>query len=112
MGYTHHIGFRAGTSFSFPFYDIDLEVQQPIKVHPFIFCDYALIHFSSLDEVHARLDDLYEKIKFAGGHWVMIFSNELLGERHELNWIKLYQSLIKRYHGLPNRNETKTKKIS
>jgi len=34
MGYTHEMGFRAGTCTPFYFYDINLEVQQPIKVHP------------------------------------------------------------------------------
>jgi len=34
MGYTHDLGFRAGTCTPFHFYDLYLEMQQPIVVYP------------------------------------------------------------------------------
>jgi len=98
LGYTHHLGFRAGTSVPFPFYDINLEVQQPIKIHPFAICDYALRKCKKPDEIYAKLDAMYEKTKRVKGGLVMVFSNELLGEKHKMNWLELYQSLIKRYY--------------
>lgn len=98
MGYTHHIGFRAGTSVPFPFYDINLEVQQPIKIHPFAVCDYALRKFKKADEIYAKLDDIFQQTKLVKGNFVMLFSNELIGEKHKVNWLNLYQSLIKRYY--------------
>jgi len=98
LGYTHHLGFRAGTSVPFPFYDINLEVQQPIKIHPFAICDYALRKCKKPDEIYAKLDAMYEKTKRVKGDLVMVFSNELLGEKHKMNWLELYQSLIKRYY--------------
>ena len=98
MGYTHHIGFRAGTCTPFQFYDINLEVQQPIKVHPFAFSDYALRPCKNEGEVFAKLDDMYRQVKQLKGDFVMVFSNELLGGKHKIDWIKLYQSLLKRYY--------------
>jgi hypothetical protein len=98
LGYTHHVGFRAGTSVPFPFYDINLEVQQPIKIHPFAICDYALRKYKKPDEIYAKLDAMFEKTKRVKGDLVMVFSNELLGEKHKMNWLELYQSLIKRYY--------------
>jgi hypothetical protein len=35
MGYANAVGFRAGTSVSFPFYNIDLEQETKLLVHPF-----------------------------------------------------------------------------
>jgi len=98
LGYTHHVGFRASTSFPFPFYDINLEVQQPIKIHPFAFCDYAFQKLKTKEEVFAKLDEIYQNVKRTKGHLVMVFSNELLGGKHKINWLQLYQSLIKRYY--------------
>ncbi|MEO0571776.1 MAG: polysaccharide deacetylase family protein [Bacteroidota bacterium] len=98
LGYTHHFGFRASTSIPFPFYDINLEVQQPIKIHPFAICDYALRKFKTKEEVFSKLDGMFQSTKLAKGDLVMVFSNELLGGKHKINWLQLYQSLLKRYY--------------
>jgi len=98
LGYTHHLGFRAGTSVPFSFYDINLEVQQPIKIHPFAICDYALRKFETKEEIYSIVDGMYQNIKLAKGDMVMVFSNELLGGKHKINWLQLYQSLLKRYY--------------
>ncbi|MEM8927844.1 MAG: polysaccharide deacetylase family protein [Bacteroidota bacterium] len=98
LGYTHHLGFRASTSVPFPFYDINLEVQQPIKIHPFAICDYALRKFKTKDEVYSKLDGMYQSSKLVKGSLMMVFSNELLGGKHKINWLQLYQSLLQRYY--------------
>ena len=98
MGYTHYIGFRASTCTSFPFYDLSLEVQQPIKVHPFVVCDYSLRKFKTIQDVNTRLDNIYRVTKQVKGNFIMVFNNELLGEKHKIDWLKLYQNLLKRYY--------------
>lgn len=98
MGYTHEIGFRAGTSFPFQLYDINLELQQPIKVHPFAFHDYALINLNSEDQIFSELDVLYKAVKQANGRLITIFSNELLGGNKKVNWLNFYEKVIQKYH--------------
>lgn len=98
MGYTHYLGFRASTAEPFSFYDINLEVQQPIKVHPFAICDYALQKCKSKEEVISKLDGLYQNVKAVKGELVMVFSNDLIGGKHKINWLELYQLLFKRYY--------------
>lgn len=98
MGYTHEIGFRASTSIPFYFYDINLEVQQPIKVHPFAVHDYALTPIEDKTEIMNRLDLLYQHTKNNRGDFIVIFSNELLGEKHKVNWLDLYNTIINNYH--------------
>ena len=98
LGYTHHLGFRASTSIPFPFYDINLEIQQPIKIHPFAICDYSLRKFKSIGEVHSKLDAMYQNTKKVKGNLAMVFSNELLGGKHKMGWLQLYESLLKRYY--------------
>lgn len=98
MGYTHHVGFRAGTCTPFYFYDINFEVQQPIKVHPFMLSDYALWGLKKQEQVFEKLDALYREVKSVNGEFTTIFSNELLGGQHKIDWLKLYRALLKRYY--------------
>jgi hypothetical protein len=98
MGYTHEIGFRAGTCTPFHFYDINMEVRQPLKVHPFAMHDYALVNYRKKDEVFEKMDRVYRSVKQVNGNFVMVFSNELLGGKQHLDWMDLYQSFIKRYY--------------
>ncbi|MEE9363207.1 MAG: polysaccharide deacetylase family protein [Cellulophaga sp.] len=98
MGYTHEIGFRASTCTPFQFYDINLELQQPIRIHPFAVQDYALQKFKNRVEVIDKIDSIYNSIKSVNGDFVTVFSNELLGESQKANWISVYNSVVKKYH--------------
>ncbi len=98
MGYTHEIGFRAGTCRPFFFYDINLEVQQPIRIHPFAIHDYALVNLNSLEDMIKAVSDVSNAIKQVNGEFVTIFSNELLGSDHRVNWLELYAEIIKAQH--------------
>ncbi|MCM4170417.1 hypothetical protein DHD32_02905 [Arenibacter sp. TNZ] len=98
MGYTHEIGFRAGTSLPFYFYDIPLEVQQPIKIHPFAVHDYGLLKYRNRTEAFTAVNRLYLATKMVNGNFITVFSNELIGAESKLNWKKLYSSILKQVH--------------
>ncbi|WP_420320213.1 polysaccharide deacetylase family protein [Flagellimonas sp.] len=98
MGYTHEIGFRAGTCTPFYFYDINMEVRQPLKVHPFAIHDYALVNFERKAEVFEIMDQVYRQVKQVNGDLIAVFSNELLGSEHKMDWFDLYLSFLKRYY--------------
>lgn len=98
MGYTHEIGFRAGTCTPFYFYDIPLEVQQPLKVHPFAVHDYAFQYMKSEEEILETIDGVFRQVKEVNGEFLTVFSNELLGGSQKLDWMQLYARVIKRYH--------------
>ena len=67
MGYTHEIGFRAGTCTPFYFYDINMELRQPLRVHPFVVFDYALLKCRDKEEVFEKLDGAYQLVKRVKG---------------------------------------------
>jgi hypothetical protein len=98
MGYTHEIGFRASTCTPFFFYDITLETQQPIKIYPFAFHDYALTRYSSEKAMISELDSLFRKVKSVNGRMIAVFSNELLGGDQTIDWLALYEKVLKRFH--------------
>ncbi|MEH6678945.1 MAG: polysaccharide deacetylase family protein [Sediminicola sp.] len=94
MGYTHEIGFRAGTCTPFQFYDIPLEVAQPIKIHPFAVHDYALIKYGNEQEILPKIQLLINRTKEVNGKFISIFSNENLGEPNGTDWMGLYEKML------------------
>jgi len=95
MGYTSEIGFRAGTCTPFYFYDIPLEIQQPIKIHPFAVHDYALTKEKSVNDILSKVAVIKSRVKEVNGNFNAIFSNELLGGDSKINWLKIYTEIIK-----------------
>lgn len=98
LGYSHQIGFRASTCTPFHFYDLALESVQPVKIVPFAFHDYALLSFSSRNEIFKALDVLYANLQAVKGNLCIIFSNELLGGHQTEGWLNLYEEILKKYH--------------
>ncbi|MDO1499785.1 polysaccharide deacetylase family protein [Winogradskyella maritima] len=84
MGYVNELGFRAGTCTPFQFYDLDYEVQTPLRVHPYHMMDYALLkHNSQLDRTE-HLERFIEKIKAVNGTFTPVFHNYSFG--NHIRW--------------------------
>lgn len=98
MGYTYELGFRAGTCTPFQFYDIPLEVKQPIKIHPFAVHDYALSKLKKESLILEQVDLLAKQVKAVNGTLITMFSNELLGNTDGLDWMSIYTKIIEQQH--------------
>ena len=75
MGYVNHLGFRAGTCTPFLFYDLDFEVQTPLKIVPFQALDFAFLKFKSLLDKEEMLKKLINSVKKVNGTFVPVFHN-------------------------------------
>lgn len=75
MGYINHIGFRAGSCTPFLFYDLDYEVQTPLKIHSYHLMDYALLKIQSLLDKKKALNEIINEIKEVNGEFVPVFHN-------------------------------------
>ena len=75
MGYINHIGFRAGACTPFLFYDLDYEVQTPLKICPFHLMDFALLKHASLLDKKKALNTIIDEIKSVNGTFVPVFHN-------------------------------------
>ncbi|MEJ2113958.1 MAG: polysaccharide deacetylase family protein [Flavobacteriaceae bacterium] len=75
MGYVNHIGFRAGTCTPFLFYDLDYEVQTPLRVNSFHIMDYVLISTQSLLDKKKVMNEIIQVIKQVNGEFVPVFHN-------------------------------------
>ncbi|GAA4805813.1 polysaccharide deacetylase family protein [Litoribaculum gwangyangense] len=75
MGYVDHVGFRAGTCTPFLFYDLDYEVQTPLKITSYHIMDNALLKNQSLLDKKKFLNNIIEEVKKVNGEFVPVFHN-------------------------------------
>lgn len=94
MGYVSEVGFRAGTCTPFYFYDLDYEMQTPLKVHPFCVLDY--IYKSANAEVALmQMAPLVKSVKEVNGTFSIVMHNYTFSELTIWkNWRKLYITLL------------------
>ena len=75
MGYIDYIGFRAGTCTPFFFYDLDYEIQTPLKINTYHVLDHALLKTQSLLDKKMILNTIIAEVKKVNGTFVSIFHN-------------------------------------
>jgi hypothetical protein len=80
MGYVNHMGFRAGSCTPFLFYDLDYEIQTPLKIVPYHLMDYALLKHRSLLDKKKVLNEMIREIKQVDGEFVPVFHNYTFGD--------------------------------
>lgn len=99
MGYAAHYGFRASTCTPFYFYDLDYEIQTPLKVYPFAVMDGTLRDYLDLSNKRAFevIIKLSQEVKKVDGTFISIFHNETLSNRGRWRrWKKLYTDIFKK----------------
>lgn len=79
MGYVDEIGFRAGTCSPFFFYDLDYEIQTPLKVFPYQLLDAVLLRTKSLLDKKQVLNEIINEVKQVNGEFVAVFHNYTFG---------------------------------
>jgi hypothetical protein len=98
MGYASHVGFRASTCTPFYFYDLDFEIQTPLKVIPFALMDTTLNDYMGLTPRQSlgKIRELKNEVKAVNGTFVTLFHNESLSNYMRWKgWSKVYESMLK-----------------
>lgn len=87
MGFADAVGFRAGTSYDFWWYDLEQEKTTTLRVFPFCAMDVSLRLYMKLQPKEAidKLMFLKEQIRAVGGNFISIFHNESLSGYGEWN---------------------------
>jgi len=97
MGFASQPGFRAGICTSYPFYDLDLEKETKLIIHPFAMMDSTLRKYLKLSTSEASdlLKQLIDEVKAVNGTFVSLWHNESLGTSKEWQgWSKVYADMI------------------
>lgn len=80
MGYVNHVGFRAGTCTPFFFYDLDFEIQTPLKITSYHVLDYTLLKHQSLLDKKETLVRVIKEVQAVDGEFVPVFHNYTFSE--------------------------------
>ncbi len=98
MGYASQFGFRAGTCTPFYFYDLDFEIQTPLKVFPFAAMDVTLKDYLNFTpkKSYITIMQLANEVRKVRGTMITVFHNESVsGSGQWRGWSKLYESLLR-----------------
>ena len=98
MGYASAVGFRASTCTPFYFYDLDFEIQTPLKIFPFALMDTTLNDYMKQTPKQSlgKIRDLRNEVKAVNGTFITLFHNESLSNHLRWKgWRRLYESMIK-----------------
>ena len=97
MGYGTVNGFRASTSSSFLWYDLEKEETTSLRIHP-----YAYMEANSFYELHQspaealeEMKQLAEEVKKVNGRFISIFHNHMLGTDELFKgWREMYEEFV------------------
>lgn len=98
MGYASQVGFRAGTCTPFFWYDLQLEKQAHLKIHPFAVMDVTLQQYLKLKPTQAmgKIDELLSNVKLVNGTFCSLWHNESLSESGRWKgWKSVYEEMLK-----------------
>ena len=97
MGFHDAIGFRAGISSPYPFYDLERDLESHLTVHPFCTMDTTMqkyLHLSP-DEAIEAYRRIIDSLRAVGGTFCCIVHNQNLCELFGWQgWRRVYETMI------------------
>ncbi len=97
MGYATNIGFRAGTSQAFYFFDLLDNASTPLLIHPFAFMEGVFKQYkpTTSKEILEVVEPMIAEIKQLKGTFISIWHNESLGtSRQWIGWRDVYEKML------------------
>lgn len=95
MGFASKVGFRAGTSY--PFYYFDFKTNMPLKLLAVPFCAmdgaYTIYESTQHDNAIKQLLQLKDKVKNVGGLFITVFHERTFSTLHYNNASQLFYQL-------------------
>lgn len=98
MGYASQPGFRAGICNSYSFYDLDLEEETKLRIHPFMVMDGTLRQYLKLSpsEAMKTIKPIIDEVKAVNGTFISLWHNESLGTTTRWKgWREVYEDMVK-----------------
>jgi hypothetical protein len=98
MGYASYIGFRASICTPFNFYDLDMELETKLKVHPFAFMEGTLKYYMKIEPKQAMsmIKPLIDSVKNVNGTFISLWHNDSLNNKNQWKgWQQVYEEMVK-----------------
>lgn len=97
LGYSTHLGFRAGIAAPFWFFDLSKNEKTDLRLVPFCMMDITPLHYigQSVQEAKIELTQLINRIKKCGGLCSSLWHNESLSENGRwYGWRTVYEHVL------------------
>jgi len=98
MGYASEPGFRASICTPFNFYDLDVEVETRLKIHPFAIMEGTLKFYLGIDPKDAlnHIKPLIDEVKAVNGVFISLWHNDAISnDKIWQGWQGLYEEMVK-----------------
>jgi hypothetical protein len=103
MGYSTHLGFRAGIAAPFYWFDLETNEQTELRLMPFCAMDITPLHYrgESPSEATETIHELMLKVHEVGGLFVSLWHNESFSETERwIGWSSVYEGILANAHEL------------
>ncbi|PCJ81142.1 MAG: hypothetical protein COA57_14490 [Flavobacteriales bacterium] len=97
MGYASELGFRASICTPFNFYDLDLEAETKLKVHPFCLMEATLKYYKNTPPAESmqHFKPVIDAVKTVNGTLYTVWHNEFLSEKNEFKgWKSVFEEIV------------------
>lgn len=97
MGFASQVGFRASICTAFNFYDLDMELETKLKVHPFAVMEGTLKYYMKIKPSNAmsKIKPLIDEIKAVDGTFISLWHNDTLNDKNLWEgWRSVYEEMV------------------
>ncbi len=97
MGFAALPGFRAGICDTYHFYDLELDVETKLRLHPFAVMDGTLRDYLKLtpEDAVRKIQKLMDEVKKVNGTFISLWHNESLSDQNRwTGWRRVYEALL------------------
>ncbi len=99
MGFASQTGWRAGICTPFRFYDLELETETPLTVHPFPVMDGTYMYYRKTPPEEA-IKEIKEYIRITrqyGGEFIPVWHNRVFSEREPewKGWNAVFEEMVR-----------------
>jgi hypothetical protein len=104
MGFASQVGFRAGICTAFNFYDLDMELETKLKVHPFAVMEGTLKYNMKVPPQDAmnKIRPLIDEVKAVNGVFMSLWHNDTLNDKKIwTGWRSVYEEMVQ--YALPGK---------
>lgn len=98
MGFASQVGFRASICSPFNFYDLDMDLETNLKIHPFAVMEGTLKYYMKVhrEDAMQKIKPLIDEVKAVNGEFVSLWHNDSLSnQKIWLGWSSVYEEMVK-----------------
>jgi hypothetical protein len=98
MGFASQVGFRASICTAFNFYDLDMELETNLKIHPFAIMEGTLKYYMKVEPEDAmdKIRPLIDEVKAVNGSFISLWHNDTLNDQKLWKgWKVVYEEMLK-----------------